>query len=335
MSLAKRSLAEFIGTFWLVFGGCGTAILAYSAPGNGMSYIGVALAFGLTVLTMGYAIGHISGCHLNPAVTLGLLVSGRFKGGIESIVYIIVQVLGGMLAALALFAIAQPDLSSVGVGTFASNGWSETLNPNGLNAFGGKSIGMLPALLIETILACVFLLVILGSSDRRAHPALAPLAIGLSYTLIHLISLPVTNTSVNPARSTAMALITSGEPLNQLWLFWVAPIVGAVIAGMLYKYVFEEKPSSCQSYKKATYIELDLKKDDAKKTNCMSGHCSDACESKAGNCSDKNNNIDKKDDSCSDNDSQEECKKDDSCKKDIESEDKKEAKSKKNTKKKA
>ena len=246
MSLAKRAIAELIGTFWLVFGGCGAAILACGAVPS-IGYVGVSLAFGLTVLTMAYAIGHISGCHLNPAVTLGLLASGRFKGGKDTIAYILAQCVGGILAAGLIFAIAHPDLSNVGVGTFATNGWvdapvkADASGAMTLNAFGGHTFGMMSAFLTEAVLTCVFLFVIIGSTDKRAPAGMAPIAIGLCLTLIHLISIPVTNTSVNPARSTAMALFTQGTPLSQLWLFWVAPIVGAVIAGVLYKFVFEAK----------------------------------------------------------------------------------------------
>lgn len=240
MNLTKRAIAELIGTFWLVFGGCGAAVLACGANPS-IGYVGVALAFGLTVLTMAFAIGHISGCHLNPAVTLGLVAAGRFHGIKDTVVYILAQCIGGILAAAVLFAIAQPDLSSVGVGTFATNGWSEVLNPNGLNAFGGHTYGMMSAFLTEAVLTCIFLFVIIGATDKRAPAGFGPIAIGLCLTLIHLISIPVTNTSVNPARSTAVALFTQGVPLQQLWLFWVAPIIGALIAGVLYRYVFEAK----------------------------------------------------------------------------------------------
>ena len=243
MSLAKRAIAECIGTFWLVFGGCGAACLACGAHNFGIGYVGVSLAFGLTVLTMAFAIGHISGCHLNPAVTLGLVAAGRFKGGKDIAAYIIAQCIGGIIAAAALYAIAKPELNG-NVGNFVTNGWSDSL-VDGYNAFGGKVVGMIPAFLTEAILTCVFLLVIIGSTDRRAPAGFAPIAIGLCLTLIHLISIPVTNTSVNPARSTAMALFNGGSSLTQLWLFWVAPIIGAAIAGILYKFVFEEKEKCC------------------------------------------------------------------------------------------
>ncbi len=241
MSLVKKAAAELIGTFWLVFGGCGAACLACGANNFGIGYVGVSLAFGLTVLTMAYAIGHISGCHLNPAVTLGLLASGRFKGGKETVAYIIAQCLGGILAAGILFSIVNPA-STMEVGAFASNGWSDSL-VNGYNAFGGKIVGASAAFLVEAVLTCVFLLVIIGSTDKRAPKGFAPIAIGLCLTLIHLISIPVTNTSVNPARSLATAFFAGiGSPaMSQLWLFWVAPIVGAVVAGIIYKFVFEEK----------------------------------------------------------------------------------------------
>ena len=240
MSLAKKAIAELIGTFWLVFGGCGAAILACGATPS-IGYVGVALAFGLTVLTMAYAIGHISGCHLNPAVTLGLCAAGRFDGGVKgAIAYILAQCIGGVIAAALIYAIAHPTLSGA-VGGFATNGWSDAPLANGLNAFGGHTFGMLSAILTETVLTCIFLFVIIGSTDKRAPAGLAPVAIGLCLTLIHLISIPVTNTSVNPARSLAMAVFNGGESLTQLWVFLVFPIVGGVIAGLLYKFVFECK----------------------------------------------------------------------------------------------
>ena len=249
MSLVKRSIAECIGTFWLVFGGCGAALLACGANNFGIGYVGVSLAFGLTVMTMAFAIGHISGCHLNPAVTLGLLAAGRFKDEkgendvVGTVAYIISQCIGGLIAAACLYVIAHPVLNGE-VGNFVTNGWSDSL-VGGYNAFGGKVTGMMPAFLIEAILTCVFLFVIIGSTDRRAPAGFAPIAIGLCLTLIHLISIPVTNTSVNPARSTAMAIFNGGSSLTQLWLFWVAPIVGAIIAGVLYKCVFEAAPEKC------------------------------------------------------------------------------------------
>jgi len=239
MTLLKRSIAEAIGTFWLVFGGCGAAVLACGVPNTGIGYVGVSLAFGLTVLTMAYAIGHISGCHLNPAVTLGQVAGGRFPAK-EAPAYIIAQVIGGIIAAAVLYAIACPDLSA-GIGAFATNGWSDMANANGLNAFGGKVFGMGSAFLIEMVLTAVFLFVIMGATDGRAPAGFGPIAIGLCLTLIHLISIPATNTSVNPARSTAVAVFVGGMALKQLWLFWVAPILGGVIGGVAYKFLAEKK----------------------------------------------------------------------------------------------
>ncbi|MDD6092682.1 aquaporin Z [Hallerella succinigenes] len=239
MTLLQRSIAEAIGTFWLVFGGCGAAVLACGVPNTGIGYVGVSLAFGLTVLTMAYAIGHISGCHLNPAVTLGQVAGGRFPAK-EAPAYIIAQVIGGIIAAAVLYIIASPDLSA-GIGAFATNGWSDMANANGLNAFGGKVFGMGSAFLIEMVLTAVFLFVIMGATDGRAPAGFAPIAIGLCLTLIHLISIPATNTSVNPARSTAVAVFVGGMALKQLWLFWVAPILGGVIGGVAYKVLAEKK----------------------------------------------------------------------------------------------
>ena len=239
MTLLQRSIAEAIGTFWLVFGGCGAAVLACGVPNTGIGYVGVSLAFGLTVLTMAYAIGHISGCHLNPAVTLGQVAGGRFPAQ-EAPAYIIAQVIGGIIAAAVLYIIASPDLSA-GIGAFATNGWSDMANANGLNAFGGKVFGMGSAFLIEMVLTAVFLFVIMGATDGRAPAGFAPIAIGLCLTLIHLISIPATNTSVNPARSTAVAVFVGGMALKQLWLFWVAPILGGVIGGVAYKVLAEKK----------------------------------------------------------------------------------------------
>jgi aquaporin Z len=246
MKLTTRAIAEAIGTFWLVFGGCGAAVLACGVPTTGIGYVGVSLAFGLTVLTMAYAIGHISGCHLNPAVTLGQVAGGRFPAK-EAPAYIIAQVIGGIVAAAVLYCIAQPDLTNAGIGAFATNGWSDTLT-NGVNAFGGKTTGMCGAFLIETVLTAIFLFVIMGATDGRAPAGFAPIAIGLCLTLIHLISIPVTNTSVNPARSTAMAVFVGGAAIKQLWLFWVAPILGGVIGGIGYKCLAECK--CCKSDKK-------------------------------------------------------------------------------------
>ena len=239
MTLLQRSIAEAIGTFWLVFGGCGAAVLACGVPNTGIGYVGVSLAFGLTVLTMAYAIGHISGCHLNPAVTLGQVAGGRFPAK-EAPAYIIAQVIGGIIAAAVLYIIASPDLSA-GIGAFATNGWSDMANANGLNAFGGTVFGMGSAFLIEMVLTAVFLFVIMGATDGRAPAGFAPIAIGLCLTLIHLIGIPATNTSVNPARSTAVAVFVGGMALKQLWLFWVAPILGGVIGGVAYKVLAEKK----------------------------------------------------------------------------------------------
>ncbi len=231
MSLTKRATAEFFGTFWLVFGGCGSAVLAAAFPGLGIGFLGVALAFGLTVLTMAFAIGHISGCHLNPAVSAGLCAGGRFPAS-ELPAYIVAQVLGGIAAAAVLFVIASGkagfDLSA----GFAANGY-------GAHSPGGYSL--LAALVAEVVLTLFFLLVIMGSTDKRAPQGFAPIAIGLCLTLIHLIGIPVTNLSVNPARSTGPAVFVGGWALGQLWLFWLAPIVGAAIAGSLYHVLFEKE----------------------------------------------------------------------------------------------
>lgn len=226
MTNTQRGLAEFLGTFWLVFGGCGSAVLAAGFPTLGIAFVGVSLAFGLTVLTMAYSIGHISGCHLNPAVTLGLWAGGRFSGK-DIPLYIAAQVLGASAAAGLLYAIASgsPDYA------LATNGLAA-------NGFGDHSPGhysLLAGLLIEMVLTFFFLLVIMGSTDTRAPAGFAPIAIGLALTLIHLISIPVTNTSVNPARSTGPALIVGGWALQQLWLFWVAPIIGGMLGGLAYK----------------------------------------------------------------------------------------------------
>ncbi|MCX6632653.1 MAG: aquaporin Z [Candidatus Solibacter sp.] len=226
MPLSKRAAAEFVGTFWLVFGGCGSAVLAAAFPSLGIGFVGVALAFGLTVLTMAYAIGHISGCHLNPAITVGLLVAKRFSAK-DLPAYVVAQVLGGMVGAGVLYVIAsgKPGFE---LGGFACNGFAE-------NSPGGYSLEA--CLVAELVLTFMFLMIILGATDRRsAHGAhgFAPIAIGLGLTLIHLIGIPVTNTSVNPARSTGPAIIVGGWALQQLWLFWLAPIAGAAIAGIVY-----------------------------------------------------------------------------------------------------
>ena len=225
----KKLIAEFIGTLWLVLGGCGSAVLAAGFPELGIGFIGVSLAFGLTVITMAYAIGHISGCHLNPAVSIGLWVGGRFDGK-DVLPYIVAQVIGGIAGAGILFLIAsgKPDFT---LGSFAANGYAE-------HSPGGFS--MASALLIEVAMTFIFLFVILGSTYTKAPRGFAGLAIGLCLTLIHLISIPVTNTSVNPARSTSQALFVGDWAIDQLWLFWLAPLVGAILAGLLYKIISPE-----------------------------------------------------------------------------------------------
>jgi aquaporin Z len=226
MPLTKRLTAEFIGTFWLVLGGCGSAVLAAAFPDVGIGLLGVSFAFGLTVLTMAYAIGHISGCHLNPAVSVGLVVGGRFKSS-ELLPYVVAQVLGAIVGAGVLYVIASGTDGFV-LGGFASNGYGE-------HSIGRYSMGA--GLVTEIVMTFMFLMIILGATDARAPQGLAPIAIGLGLTLIHLISIPVTQTSVNPARSTGPALIVGGWALQQLWLFWVAPIVGAAIAGATYRWL--------------------------------------------------------------------------------------------------
>jgi aquaporin Z len=233
MPLSRRLGAEFIGTFWLVFGGCGSAVLAAAFPGLGIGFVGVALAFGLTVLTMAYAIGHVSGCHLNPAVSFGLWAGKRFAGK-DLAPYIIAQVLGAIAAAAVLYVIASGK-AGFELGGFAANGYAE-------HSPGGYS--MAAALVAEVVLTFFFLFIILGATDERAPKGFAPIAIGLALTLIHLISIPVTNTSVNPARSTGPALFVGGWALSQLWLFWVAPIVGAILAGLIYPRITGEKADS-------------------------------------------------------------------------------------------
>lgn len=225
----KKLIAEFIGTLWLVLGGCGSAVLAAGFPELGIGFVGVSLAFGLTVITMAYAIGHISGCHLNPAVSIGLWIGGRFEGK-EVVPYIVAQVLGGLAGGLLLYFIAsgKPGFE---VGGFAANGYGE-------HSPGGYS--MLSALIIEVAMTFIFLFVILGSTYSKAPKGFAGLAIGLCLTLIHLISIPVTNTSVNPARSTSQAIIAGDWAIDQLWLFWVAPIAGAILAGFVYKLLSPE-----------------------------------------------------------------------------------------------
>jgi aquaporin Z len=223
--------AEFFGTFWLVLGGCGSAVLAAAFPNVGIGLLGVALAFGLTVLTMAFAIGHISGCHLNPAVSVGLWVGGRF-GANKLAPYIVAQVLGAIAAGGALYVIASGADGFTTSAGFASNGYGD-------NSPGGYSL--LAALVCEIVMTAMFLLVILGATDKRAPAGFAPIAIGLCLTLIHLISIPVTNTSVNPARSTGVALFAGGQWIAQLWLFWVAPIIGAMIGAVIYKFIGSEK----------------------------------------------------------------------------------------------
>lgn len=223
----KKTLAEFLGTFWLVFGGCGSAVLAAVFQNSGIGLMGVSLAFGLTVLTMAYAIGPVSGCHLNPAVSFGLAVSGKFKWK-ELPSYVVAQVLGGIAAAGVLYLILMGKSDFTTIGNFAANGY-------GTHSPGGFS--MVSALLIEFVMTAVFLIVILGSTDARAPAGFAPIAIGLCLTLIHLISIPVTNTSVNPARSTGPAIFVQGWALEQLWLFWVAPLLGAAVGGLFYKWL--------------------------------------------------------------------------------------------------
>jgi aquaporin Z len=224
LSLSKRSLAELLGTFWLVFGGCGSAVLAAAFPGLGIGFAGVALAFGLTVLTMAFAIGHISGCHLNPAVSVGLAVARRFPAS-ELPAYIAAQVVGGIAGTGVLLIIASGKAGFDVSGGFASNGY-------GAHSPGGYSLSA--CLTAEVVLTFMFLAIILGATDRRAPQGFAPIAIGLGLTLIHLIGIPVTNLSVNPARSTAPAIFVGGWAVQQLWLFWLAPIVGAMLAGIVY-----------------------------------------------------------------------------------------------------
>jgi aquaporin Z len=231
MTLSKRLAAELVGTFWLVLGGCGSAVLAAAFPQVGIGLLGVSLAFGLTVLTMAYAIGHVSGCHLNPAVSIGLWAGGRFKGS-DLVPYIVAQVAGAIAGAGVLYLIASGKAGFDLAGGFASNGFGD-------HSPGGYT--MESALVTEAAMTFMFLMIILGSTDARAPQGFAPIAIGLGLTLIHLISIPVTNTSVNPARSTGPALFVGGWALQQLWLFWVAPIVGAILAGAVYRGVFSAK----------------------------------------------------------------------------------------------
>lgn len=226
-SMSQRLGAEFLGTFWLVFGGCGSAVLAAAFPTLGIGFAGVALAFGLTVLTMAYAVGHISGAHFNPAVTIGLWAGGRFPAA-DIVPYVVIQVIGGIAAAGVLYLIASGKAGFDLAGGFASNGY-------GAHSPGGYELSS--ALIAEVVLTFFFLQVILGSTHGRAPAGFAPLAIGLALTLIHLISIPVTNTSVNPARSTGPAIFVGGWALGQLWLFWVAPIIGALLSGLVYRWL--------------------------------------------------------------------------------------------------
>ncbi len=242
MPLMTRALAELIGTFWLVLGGCGAAVFAAGVPDVGIGYLGVSFAFGLTVLTMAYAIGHISGCHLNPAVSLGLAVGGRFPFA-DLPVYVIAQVLGAIAAAfLILFIASDMGLHKEGQATFTLA--ANSLAVNGYDSLSPQGYGMIAGLVTEIVMTAMFLFIILGATDKRGIGSHAGLAIGLALTLIHLISIPITNTSVNPARSTgpALALLTGGQGLaaSQLWLFWVGPLVGAAIAGVVYR-LFEHK----------------------------------------------------------------------------------------------
>ncbi|MBL9157494.1 MAG: aquaporin Z [Verrucomicrobiales bacterium] len=238
--MKNKLTAEFFGTFWLVFGGCGSAVLAamFLTTGDspvqlGIGFVGVSLAFGLTVLTMAYAIGHISGCHLNPAVTLGLCVAGRHPKS-EFFPYVVAQVLGGLAGAAVLYLIASGKEGFSTEGGFASNGFGE-------HSPGGYS--MVSALVAEIVLTFFFLLIILGATDKRAPQGFAPIAIGLGLTLIHLIGIPVTNLSVNPARSTGPAVFVGGWALAQLWLFWIAPLIGAALAGLVYPAIAKSKDS--------------------------------------------------------------------------------------------
>ena len=231
MSLTKRLGAEFIGTCWLVFGGCGSAVLAAGFPELGIGFVGVSLAFGLSVLTMAYAVGHISGGHFNPAVTVGLWAGGRFPAS-DIIPYWIAQVVAAIVAAAVLYLIASGQAGFDLAGGFASNGYGE-------HSPGGYPL--LSALVAEIVLTVFFLIVILGSTDKRAPAGFAPIAIGLALTLIHLISIPVTNTSVNPARSTGPALFVGGWAMAQLWLFWVAPLIGGALGGLIYRRLGSEQ----------------------------------------------------------------------------------------------
>jgi aquaporin Z len=234
MPLSKKLTAELIGTFWLVFGGCGSAVIAAKFPEIGIGLVGVAFAFGLTVLTMAFAVGHISGGHFNPAVTIGLYAGGRTPAG-ELLPYIVAQLVGAVIAAFVLYVIASGKAGFDVAGGFAANGYGE-------HSPGGYSLGS--GLLIELVLTAGFLFVIMGATDSRVPAGFAPIAIGLALTLIHLISIPVTNTSVNPARSTGPAIIVGGWALAQLWLFWLAPILGGIAGGVAYRWLMSAEPAA-------------------------------------------------------------------------------------------
>jgi aquaporin Z len=231
----RKLFAEFFGTYWLVFGGCGSALFAAGIPDLGIGFAGVSLAFGLTVLTMAYAVGHISGGHFNPAVSFGLWANGRFSAK-DLLPYIVAQCLGGIVAAGTLFFILSGKagfaIDNTKAGAFATNGY---------DAFSPDGYSMMAAFTAEFVLTMFFIIVILGATDKYANGKFAGIAIGLALTLIHLISIPITNTSVNPARSTSQAIFTQGEPLSQLWLFWVAPIAGAIVGGFIYKILLDKK----------------------------------------------------------------------------------------------
>jgi len=244
MPMSKRALAEFFGTFWLVFGGCGAAVLAAAFPAVGIGFAGVALAFGLTVLTMAFAIGHISGCHLNPAVSVGLVVGKRFPAS-DLLGYVVAQVLGAIAAAGVLYIIASGSASFDVHAGFASNGY-------GANSPGGYS--MLSGFVAEVVLTAFFLIVIMGATDERAPKGFAPIAIGLCLTLIHLVCIPVTNTSVNPARSTGPAIFAGGWAIQELWMFWVAPLIGGALGGGIYYALFESKGKVQAALQKETRV---------------------------------------------------------------------------------
>lgn len=237
MSMGKRFTAEFFGTFWLVFGGCGSAVIAAGYPDLGIGFAGVALAFGLTVVTMAYAVGHISGGHFNPAVTVGLCAGGRFPAK-DVLPYIIAQVIGGIAAGAVLYLIASGKPGFDASAGFASNGYGAH-SPSAVNGIGGYS--MQAAIVAELVLTAFFLIVIHGATDKRAPSGFGPLAIGLALTLIHLISIPITNTSVNPARSTGVAIFQGSWALEQLWLFWLIPLIGGIVGGLIYRHLLASK----------------------------------------------------------------------------------------------